>query len=117
MSQFCKMRVKAQMLGWLDNKKNTINPPSDDKPLSDFDIELPVASTVGGGLVTGILIIGQTSTGLHRSCAALAYFSGTFELIVEKVWFCFVLFSLDQYMTVSLVVVSCWIGSLNKQTK
>ena len=39
----------------------------------------------------------ETSTGLYRSCAALAHFSGTFDLIlfeavdfefiVEKVWF------------------------------
>ena len=50
----------------------------------------------------------QTSTGLYRSCAALASFSGTFdlilfqavnfELIVEKVWFGLV-----------------WIDGLNKQ--
>ena len=49
-----------------------------------------------------------TSTGLYRSCAALASFSGTFdlilfqavnfELIVEKVWFGLV-----------------WIDGLNKQ--
>ena len=59
----------------------------------------------------------ETSAGLYKSCAALACFSGTFELIVVQVLFCFVLFCLDQYRTVSLVVVSCWIGSLNKQTK
>ena len=50
----------------------------------------------------------KTSTGLYRSCAALASFSGTFdlilfqavnfELIVEKVWFGLV-----------------WIDGLNKQ--
>ena len=52
----------------------------------------------------------KTSTGLYRSCAALAYLSGTFDLIlfeavdfefiVKKVWFgevCFVLVDgLDQ---------------------
>ena len=44
-----------------------------------------------------MLISGRTSTGLYRSCAALACLSGTFdlisfeavnfEIIVEKVWF------------------------------
>ena len=29
----------------------------------------------------------RTSTGQYKSCAALAYFSGTFELIVEEGWF------------------------------
>ena len=52
----------------------------------------------------------ETSTSLYRSCAALASFSGTFDLIffeavnfkfiVEKVWFGLV-----------------WINGLNKQTK
>ena len=51
-----------------------------------------------------------TSTGLYRSCTALASFSGTFDLIlfqavnfefiVEKVWFGLV-----------------WIAGLNKQMK
>ena len=51
-----------------------------------------------------ILILFQTSTGLYRSCAALASFSGTFDLIlfeavnfefiVEKVWFCEICFGL-----------------------
>ena len=45
------------------------------------------------------MIVGKTSTGLYRSCAALASFSGTFDLILfqalniefifEKVWFGF----------------------------
>ena len=52
----------------------------------------------------------RTSTGLYRSCAALAHFSGTFDLIlfeavafelfVEKVWFGL-----------------CWIDGLDEQTK
>ena len=56
------------------------------------------------------MIVGKTSTGLYRSCAALASFSGTFDLIlfqavnfefiVEKVWFGLV-----------------WIAGLNKQMK
>ena len=29
----------------------------------------------------------KTSTGLYRSCAALACFSGNFELFVEEVYF------------------------------
>ena len=33
-----------------------------------------------------VFYILKTSTGLYRSCAALAYFSGTFDLIVEEVW-------------------------------
>ena len=54
------------------------------------------------------MFLQKTSTGLYRSCAALASFSGTFdlilfqavnfELIVEKVWFGLV-----------------WIDGLNKQ--
>ena len=50
------------------------------------------------------LQINKTSTGLYRSCAALASFSGTFDLIlleavdfefiVEKVWFGEVCFGL-----------------------
>ena len=52
----------------------------------------------------------KTSTGLYRSCAALAHFAGTFDLIlfetvafelfVEKVWFGLV-----------------WIDGLDEQTK
>ena len=38
----------------------------------------------------------KTSTGLYRSCAALACFSGTFELIVEQVWFGLYWFGLDR---------------------
>ena len=34
-----------------------------------------------------MMILLVTSTGLYRSCAALACFLGTFELNVEEVWF------------------------------
>ena len=54
----------------------------------------------------------KTSTGLYRSCAALAHFSGTFDLIlfeavtfefiVKKVWF---------------GLGWNWIDGLNKKTK
>ena len=47
--------------------------------------------------ISALFLGKQTSTGLYRSCAALACFSGTFdlilfsasnfELIAEKVWF------------------------------
>ena len=54
----------------------------------------------------GVRMWDKTSTGLYRSCAALASFSDTFDLIyfkqliliVEKVWFGLV-----------------WIDGLNKQ--
>ena len=73
----------------------------------------------------------KTSTGLYRSCAALASFSGTFDLIlfeavefiVEKVWFgevCFGLVwidGLDQPCFASVEFGLIWFGcSTDKQT-
>ena len=51
-----------------------------------------------------------TSTGLYRSCAALASFSGTFDLI------------LFQALNIEFIVEKVWFGlvsidGLNKQTK